>query len=266
MGRKHGKIDVEKRIKKGYGRGRGKDYRPWLPVQAFSSRGYVSRVPGWKTGREHHLLSNLELDFFYIADLSNPVVDIREQYPLLPVEETVAIATALGIRHPVFPKTKAPAVLTTDFLITRASDPRQVEEATTIKPANELQSSRTLEKLEIERQYWHARNVNWGIVTDRDMPRNLVRNLAWLHAWFKIPENLKLPEGCLAKVDSLVRERLNGGSGLACAAGACDDRLGLEPGTSLSLVRHFIATRRWRVDLNILIDPAVPLKLLDPRA
>ena len=123
MGRKRANIDVEKRIKKGYGRGRGKDYRPWLPVQAFSSRGYASRVPGWKTGREHHLLSNLELDFFYIADLAGPGVDIREQHPLLPVEETVAIATALGIRHPVYPKTKAPAVLTTDFLITLAGDP-----------------------------------------------------------------------------------------------------------------------------------------------
>ena len=39
------------------GQGVGKDYIPWLKIQDFSSQGHSHRIPGWKTGRIHHLLS-----------------------------------------------------------------------------------------------------------------------------------------------------------------------------------------------------------------
>jgi len=266
MGRKRAKIDVEKRLKSGFGRGKNKDYQPWLPVQGSGSHGYVSRAPGWKTGRDHHVLSNLELDYFHLLDLSPRVVDIREQYPLLPVEETVAIAASLGIRYPTYPKTDQAVVLTTDFVITVRGEPRDVEEARTIKPANELLSSRTIQKFQIEQIYWKVRNVSWVIVTDLDIPRNLARNLAWLHPYFKLPDSPKLPEGCPDKVDRLLRESLARGVGLAAVAQACDDKLGLEPGTSLGLARHFIACRRWKVNLNEMIKPSSPLPLLDNSA
>jgi hypothetical protein len=263
MGRKYAQINIEKRVKEGRGQGHGKDYKPWLSVQSFSSLGYANRVPGWKTGREHHLMSNLELDFFYMLEWSCRVVDIREQYPLLPVEETVTIASALGIRHPTNPKTKQPIALTTDFLITARREPRNVDEARTIKPASELQSLRTMQKLEIERHYWGARNVDWGIVTDADISQNVVRNLRWLHPCFKFPATSALPESCPDKVDCMLREFLERGFGLAAGAQACDDKLGLEAGTSLTLARHFIASRRWKVDLNEKIDPALSLKILN---
>ncbi|HEV7926546.1 MAG TPA: TnsA endonuclease N-terminal domain-containing protein [Verrucomicrobiae bacterium] len=250
-------------MKEGRGQGRGADYKPWLLVQSFSSLGYSSRALSRKTGREHHLMSNLELDFFLILDLSPRVVDIREQFPLLPVAETMAIAQALGIRHPMDTRTKKPFVLTTDFLVTVRCDPRNDEEARTLKPANELASSRTLEKLEIERHYWRARNVDWAIVTDADISQIVVRNLRWLHPCVQIPQTAPLPENSLEKVDRMLREFLHSGLGLASAAHACDDKLGLEPGTSLSFARHFMASRRWRVNLNEIINPASPLKILN---
>jgi hypothetical protein len=42
-----------------------------------------------------------------------------------------------------------------------------------------------------------------------------------------------------------------------------DDRLGLEPGTNLSLVRHLLACRRWRVDMTKPINACAPLIVLD---
>lgn len=36
----------------------------------------------------HHFLSKLETNYFYWLDWSPIVSDIREQYPLLPLEET----------------------------------------------------------------------------------------------------------------------------------------------------------------------------------
>ena len=105
-----------------------------------------------KTRRVHHFLSQLELNYFYLLEWSEKVVDIREQYPLLPIEETVAIAQQCQIRHPVDPKTKNPIVMTTDFLISQMIAFTK-EQARTVKTAADLQSERTIEKLEIERQY-----------------------------------------------------------------------------------------------------------------
>jgi hypothetical protein len=45
------------------------------------------------------------------------LVDIREQFPLLPVEEIIVIGDELGIKHPTNPKTGEPAEMTTDFLV-----------------------------------------------------------------------------------------------------------------------------------------------------
>jgi hypothetical protein len=259
MGRKYETINIEKRLKRGFGRGHGKDYKPWLVVQSFSSRGYANRVPGWKTGREHHLMSDLELNFFFILEWSPRVMDIREQFPLLPVEETLSIAEGQGIRHPIDTRTKKPIVLTSDFLITVRHEPRTVEEARTIKPATELASIRTVEKLQIEALYWRARNVDWAIVTDSNMPDALVKNLRWLHPCLPAPETTNTLEKASETIDRLLRDLLSGGLGLAAGAHSCDDKLGLEPGTSLSFARHFIASRRWIVDINRRIDPALPL-------
>lgn len=39
-----------------------------------------------------------------------------EQYPLLPREETIEIASELGIKHPMYPGTNVPIIMTTDLV------------------------------------------------------------------------------------------------------------------------------------------------------
>lgn len=56
----------DQRIKEGRGQGYGLDYKPWLLIHDVPSLGLVTRAKGWKTGREHHLLSQLELEYFYL--------------------------------------------------------------------------------------------------------------------------------------------------------------------------------------------------------
>jgi hypothetical protein len=156
MARNKQRIDetkIQKRIREGRGQNEGEAYQPWLTVRDVPSHGFSTRDKGWKTNRVHHVLSNHELNYVYIADWSPIVVDIREQYPLLPLESTEAIAEACGIKHPTHPQTKKPVVLTTDFLITIEREGRRVEQARTIKPIAALASDRALEKLEIERIY-----------------------------------------------------------------------------------------------------------------
>ncbi|MCA1636557.1 MAG: TnsA endonuclease N-terminal domain-containing protein [Acidobacteria bacterium] len=164
--------------------GRLSEYKPWLHIQDVPSKGLSSRVRGWKTGRVHHLLSLLELTDFYVLEWSLDVTDVREQFPLLPLEETLAIAQSCGIRHPADPKTKHPVVMTTDFINTVRRGPVDFDESRTVKYKSDLLKQRTLEKLEIERRYWEARKIRLKVVTEDGIPAALAKNVEWLHSEF----------------------------------------------------------------------------------
>ncbi|KGA96363.1 transposase [Alkalihalobacillus alcalophilus ATCC 27647 = CGMCC 1.3604] len=124
---------IDKWIKEGRGTGSGADYQPSLKIQDVSSLGRSTRLKGIKTGRQHGFLSDLERNYFYLTEFSDVIVDIREQFPLLPQEETIVIAEELGIKHPADPKTGVQIVMTTDFLLTVDKGQCVFEVARTIK-------------------------------------------------------------------------------------------------------------------------------------
>lgn len=122
---------IEKWIKEGRGSGVGADYKPCINI--LSSLGRSTRLKGIKTKRQHEFLSDLERNYLYLTEYSDLVVDIREQFPLLPLEETIVIADELGLKHPINPKTHKPVVMTTDFLLTVDKGEGFVELTRTIK-------------------------------------------------------------------------------------------------------------------------------------
>ncbi len=142
-------------LKEGRGQGTKSAYKPWIMIHDFPSNGMVSRVYGNTTGRIHHLLSNMELSYFYLLDWSEKVLDIREQYPILEIETVIEIADKAGIRYPFDNESGFPYVLTSDFLIT-TSDGEMVR---SIKPKKNLGDFRVREKLEIERRYWKQKRL-----------------------------------------------------------------------------------------------------------
>lgn len=157
--------DYTRSLKNGYGVGQGKHYKPWLRIQDVKSHGVRAGILGYKTQRIHHMLSSLETDFFYLAEFSDSVGDIREQFPLFPLELMHKIATTLGISPPRVPATGTLSVMTTDFLLTRQVDGETFYEAVTVKPASELGNMRVMEKLEIERVWWELLGVPFSIYT-----------------------------------------------------------------------------------------------------
>lgn len=165
-----------KYLAEGRGQGELMEYKPWVQVQDFPSKGIVSRVKGRTTGRIHHLMSNLELRYFLLLDWSEKTMDIREQCPLDEIADAIGIADACGIRYPYDNVSGFPYVLTTDFLITVNGG----YVARAIKPKTELQKLRVREKLEIERRYWLKRNVEWRIITEDEIPSTKIRNIEWL--------------------------------------------------------------------------------------
>jgi hypothetical protein len=43
----------------------------------------------------------------------------------------------------------------------------------------------------------------------------------------------------------------------------CDKQLRLEGGTSLKVAYYLLATRQWRIDMNVPLDPDQPLAMLE---
>lgn len=247
---------IERFIKEGRGQGTGKEYLPWLRIQDVPSEGRATRGVGWTTGRRHELLSDIERDYCYLLDYSDDVSDIREQFPLLPLEETLLIAEKIGVEHPTDPKTGIPIVMTTDFLITF----KDKNYARTVKPASQIENERTIEKFVIERLYWESRHVDWGMITDQDLPEALIRNIEWVHKEYHNDDISELGIFVVQNLQRMLASRLQDGETIARACLACDEQLGLEVGTSLAMFRHFIARKIWSVNMNERIQPTLAAK------
>lgn len=234
--------------KDGRGQGTGEKYKPWITIQDFPSSGLVTRSKGWKTKRIHHFLSKLERDYFYTLEWNHSVVDIREQYPLTR-EDTLLIAENKGIKHPTDPKSQIPIVMTTDFLITLSNSKGVTHVARTIKPSKELENERTIEKFEIERSYWSDRGVDWGIITEKEIPKNMIENVEWLHSSYFEIENL--PGSALQtyiKQMKLFIEKCN--TSIIEMVTEFDGKFQLDNGMGLDILKHLIARHEFQVDIN----------------
>lgn len=261
--RSNGSRTIDRRLAEGRGQGRGHSYKPWLLIHDVPSLGLASRVKSPLNGRTYHLLSQLETDWLYAFHAMRNLVDVREQYPLLELDETLQIADGLGIPHPAEPRTKEPCVVTTDFLLTFADGIREVDMAVAIKYSTDLSSPRTLEKLEIERVYWSARKITWRIWTEKELPRALVKNMRWLHTHMDLPASGEFTAEEVKRIRMMMEPAVDQGKrSLVEITKECDDRLGLHPGAALCVARHLIGTGEWLVDLTVELDPRKPIQFV----
>lgn len=184
---------IPKLISEGRGQGEGENYQPWVKVQDFSSCGQANRDVGATTGRQHDYFSKLEYRYHLVLDWSG-LLDIQEQFPLLPLDKTISIANQCGIRHPIDFIRKQPVVMTTDFRISIPCPVGKKVVVRAVKPAAKLLEKRVIEKLEIERRYWELLEIDWGIVTEREIDPVVVENLIWAYK-FKIILFTTSPDG-----------------------------------------------------------------------
>lgn len=168
-------------ILRGDGQGELSNYKPFLHVRDVPSQGRSAIDLGLKTARSHHYLSDIEYAYHVLAEYAPNVTDIREQYALLPWEETQQIAEELGISHPTYPGTTTPIVVTTDIVLTVQHSQFQTI-AVSVKMSSEIElenktAKRTLEKLLIEKKYWERRSIPWILCTEKNIPMNRAYNL-----------------------------------------------------------------------------------------
>lgn len=238
--------DYSRALKGKYGLGEGKDYKPWLRVQDVKSKGIRSQIYGRKTQRVHHLLSSIESQLFYLSEFSDSVIDIREQFPLLPINYTQKIAKIIGVEHPSHPTSGEPIVITTDFLLTIRSEHGIRYQAISVKPEDEVNNQRVLEKIDLERVCWELLNVPFGLFVGNELTRTQSRNIDWATAPFREGSTLFSDEQVTAALHTL-------NIGQSFVQDICDLFTAstiTSHDESLTLLRYLIASKLIDVDLS----------------
>jgi hypothetical protein len=239
-------------IKEGRGQGEGKEYKPWLTIQDYPSMGRATRIFGWTTQRIHHFFSDSQLKYFYLLDWEEKVVDIREHYPLLDLETVLEDTADLKLDKFIDKKTKEPYILTTTFLITLLNpDGQKSFAARSIKYASELSKKTTIEKLEIERRYWTAKGINWGIVTNKDINDVRAKNIEWIHSAMTSDDCNGLSRDEFDDLlDGLLYRLIDNQQNIREIISRFEKDYSLDAGAGLLLFKHLIAGKRIALDMD----------------
>ncbi|MED3782786.1 TnsA endonuclease N-terminal domain-containing protein [Heyndrickxia sporothermodurans] len=249
---------TDKKLKEGRGQGIGVDYKPWVTIQDVPSLGRATRLKGIKIPRQFEFLSDLERNYFYLLEYSDLVIDIREQYPLLPIEETIVIADELGIKHPTNPKTGKPVEMTTDFLITVNKDQQHQHLARTLKYKDDLMEERVLEKFEIERVYWERQDIDWGIVTELEISKDMAHNIAFVHGYSDLSVIEGFEEITVYEIDDMsiyfMKKLLAEDQTVKQLVKEFERDFGMVVGCGLSLFKHLVITKAIELDLLVKLD------------
>jgi len=276
------KNTIERLKKEGRGSGMNESYRPWLKVQDVPSLGRSVRIQGWKTGgRVVHLLSNLELHFFYSLEWDSKVVDYNEQYPL-DQTMTLEIAEEYKIPHPAArPRGESkrdpgsddtdeeessslkPIIMTTDFYVSMQEGDKIHHKAYAIKPERKIYGDscgRTRRKLKLEALYWHSAGVPFKVITERKINKVLAKNVEAVHAYYDLDYFESLTKEMSDQADEwLLPKLLDRKRSLSEVAAAGDKELAFPAGACLTIAKHLIARRRWAVDFSRPFIPCRPL-------
>lgn len=236
----------------GRGLGFGRDYRPWLTVHDLSSSGLSRRAPSRTCGRVHHLLSQVEYDFFLMLDWSADVVDIREQFPL---DRTLtrATAAALGLRHPRYPRTKIDCVMTVDFLVDLRTRDSTVVRAYDSKVSDELNKKSSISKLEITRATLESLGIEHHLIIDTKLPMRAIENIKSIGlAQESFDEDIEFPDGIETSLAQLLGS-LRSAHPSDSLRQLCEDydvQYGNEPGTGIRLAKILMLRRSIAAPLS----------------
>lgn len=243
---------IERMEAEGRGEGHHKDYQPWIEVADISSLGRSRRIWSPTTERVHHLLSDVEYRLFVALEWQRNFIDIREQYPL-DRSLTQDIARSLGIRHPYYPGTQVPTVMTVDFLITCVRGDEKSLIAFNAKTADEAEDARSMEKLEIQREYFEQMGIDHHIVFDCDIPPSNVANIGDIREAPLRPDEQEPRPGYFDEMCQRMLADMPAASRQMSLAKYCasfDERYGCMSGVGIRAARILMFQRRLVPDLS----------------
>lgn len=246
---------IERLIKEGQGSGQGPDYVPWVGVHDMASAGRTHRAWSPVYRRTIHLQSDVEWRTFLLLEFSGKFPELYEGYPL-ERKITLEIAAALGVKHPYYPGTHVPAVMTVDFLGVdkRGGDLRFA--AFDSKRSEDMDANNAdhiIAKLQITRAYFAGMNVPHHLVLHSQLHMQLVKNIEWIRGGIAKTGEDETYARCIdEKADQMFYELANGSytSTLAEYCQKFDERHGLRSGDASRAARMLLWDHRLKCDLR----------------
>lgn len=265
------------RIRRGVGQGEGANYVPGLNRRSVPSHGRSTHLPLFGRTRHHVTLSANERRVAVLLAWDDEVLDIQEQYPLLPVSLTQELAASRGIRHPM--ENGFPVERTLDFKVMHARlgwvglsfkpEDDVNGSKSPVGPAGHLrspvslrQAKRKRDLLEIERAFSAQMGWLWGMVSEDQVPLVRARNLDILRERWNIQLAGIGPEHH-EEIAARVAGYLKAGAALAEACNRTETALRLpgEGGSAIAVSLNRLARKAWSIDLDHPLD----LRTLRPR-
>jgi hypothetical protein len=174
---------LRRRIRQGRGIGQGPAYRRWLNIRDVPSRGTSSSVGGILVQRPYHLLSELEVMYFFLMERRASVIDIREQWPILHIDRTLELCVERGVTHKY--QGLYPEPFTIDFLITEEINGKISYRAASVKTPEDAADSDVRRRLSVEYAWCQEHGISWTLVDTSSFDRTLLDTLRFMRGWFR---------------------------------------------------------------------------------
>ncbi|MFA6064142.1 MAG: TnsA endonuclease N-terminal domain-containing protein [Gallionella sp.] len=253
---------IKRRESEGRGKGSGATYKPWITVADFSSLGVARRPWSEKTKRHHELFSDVEYNLFVCLEWAQEVEDIREQFPF-DRSLTLEVAQKLGIRHPHYPNTKIPVVMTVDFLATVRRNGQEQLIGFDAKRDEEAEDETSLGKLEIMRAMFENLEIPYHLVFHSSIPKQKAKNIDWIRNGALKPGEAEPHQNYFSDLTVRMASELANASATTALNDFCasfDAHNGALPGTGLRVARLLMNDRILVPDLESQNLQAEPIK------
>lgn len=229
----------------------------FIKSQDMKSSGSKSRTPDFaEPGQDRDLLSTNERHFFYRLRFSGELLWIKEQYPLLSLERSAAIAKQLGVRHPTYPYTaNVQVVMTSDFYCRSIIGNKivySIKDSEAYKKLTKRQKANLEIKLKIEQVFWESQGVKWHLIMSEDIKTIFSQNLEQLFSFYSIDLKLTilLPRW-LSNFESLIKDHDD--ISLSDLISELADQINLSYQDSVAIFEHCIWHKKIIADLNQLL-------------
>lgn len=247
---------LKRYIKEGRGQGEYESYKGFTQIHDFGSLGRSSRIRTWKCNRVVHLLSDIESRFFYLTEYNDSILQVKEHFPLMNYEDVVGEQEDIDFRKFKDKQSGFPYILTTTFLITvKGNDGNTYDVARSVKASHELEKKTVIERFELIRRYFGKRGIDWGLVTQKEIPLVKAKNIEWIHPARFLEETTDFSKDDISYLTKILMESFyKNTKAIREITSSFDAQLNLEAGSGLLLFKHLLATKQIKIDMNKKIE------------
>lgn len=252
---------LDGKLKDNRGTGEYEEYKPFLKTQDFSSKGISHRVKGNLINRMYEFFSSTQYNaFLLIEDIAlnkkNPIVDIREHFPLWDLHELNIIDETFKNINFSDKISNLDYVFTTTFLLT-LTNYSMCYEAISVKYVSDLSKRTVMERLELDRRYWEAKNIKWSVLTNEEIRNNRARlkNIKFYRPAYRLDDFEGVGTTNIDELKAAIIYRIsNSEETIIDTLNQIDDQYDLDPGMGLLVFRNILARKEVSINYNREID------------